>query len=116
MKVKITESQLTDIFKEVIKETDMCSCEENMLNESLSASDKSDIKTMVKREIKDFLDMNRSSDLEKKVEAIIKRKFKNDKDVEKYIVDITRNVLVQMYKTLFTKKGFWVNDLKNSSN
>ena len=70
---------------------------------------------MVKKEIKDFLDINRSSDLEKKVTDIIKKKFKTDKDIEKYIVDITRNVLVQLYKNLWTRRSFWSNDLKNSA-
>ena len=67
-------------------------------------------------EIKDFLDINRSSDLDKKVEDIVKKKFKNDKDLEKYVVDVTRNVLIQLYKTMYTRKGFWATDLKNSPN
>jgi hypothetical protein len=115
MKVKVTESQLATYFNEVIKEMDMCSCEESVLNEALTPTDKSDVKTMVKKEIKDFLDINRSSDLEKKVTDIIKKKFKTDKDIEKYVVDITRNVLVQLYKNLWTKRSFWSNDLKNSA-
>lgn len=117
MKVVVTESQLTKYFNDVIREMDMCSCEESgFLNESLTPSDKSDIKSMVKKEIKDFLDINRSSDLDKKVEDIIKKKFKNDKDIEKYLVDVIRNVLVQLYKTMYTRKGFWTADLKNSPN
>ena len=76
MKIKVTESQLTTYFNEVINEMDMCSCEEAVvLSEALTASDKSDIKSMVKKEIKDFLDINRSSDLDKKVEDIVKKKL-----------------------------------------
>lgn len=117
MKVKVTESQLTTYFNEVLKEMDMCSCEESVvLSEALSVADKSDIKSIVKKEIKDFLDINRSSDLDKKVGDIIKKKFKNDKDLEKYIVDVTRNVLIQLYKTMYTRKNFWTSDLKNSPN
>ena len=37
------------------------------------------------------------------------------KDLEKYLVDLTKNVLIQMYKNLYTRKSFWVSDLKNSS-
>jgi hypothetical protein len=117
MKIKVTESQLTTYFSEVISEMDTCPCEESVvLSEALTVGDKSDIKSMVKKEIKDFLDINRSSDLDKKVEDIIKKKFKNDKDIEKYIVDVTRNVLIQLYKTMYTRKGFWTADLKNSPN
>ena len=117
MKVKVTDSQLTTYFNEVLNEMEMCSCEESvMLSEALTVGDKSDIKSMVKKEIKDFLNINKSSDLDKKVEDIIKKKFKNDKDLEKYIVDVTRNVLIQLYKTMYTRKGFWTADLKNSPN
>ena len=70
----------------------------------------------IKKEIKDFLDINRSSDLDKKVEDIVKKKFKGDKDLEKYVVDVTRNVLIQLYKTMYTRRGFWSSDLKNSPN
>ena len=117
MKVKVTDSELNNYFNQVLNEMDMCSCEESvMLSEALTASDKSDIKSMIKKEIKDFLDINRSSDLDKKVEDIIKKKFKGDKDLEKYVVDVTRNVLIQLYKTMYTRKGFWSSDLKNSPN
>jgi hypothetical protein len=112
MKVKVTDSQLTSYFKEVLDEAEVCPCGE-IISEALTPTDKSDIKTMVKKEIKDFLDLNRSSDLEKKVGDIIKKKFKSDKEVEKYIVDITKNVLVQLYKSLWTKRNFWSGDLKN---
>jgi hypothetical protein len=41
---------------------------------------------------------------------------KDNKDFENKVVDITRNVLVQLYKQLWTRRSFWVNDLKNSAN
>ena len=115
MKIKITESEFNDYFKYELSDG-MCSHDDIILNESISTSDKSELKILIRKEIKDFLDINRSSDLERKIGDIIKRKFKNDKDIEKYIVDITRNVLVQLYKNLYTRKNFWANDLKNSSN
>ena len=51
MKVKVTESQLATYFNEVIKEMDMCSCEESVLNEALTPTDKSDVKTMVNKQL-----------------------------------------------------------------
>lgn len=105
MKLNLTEQELFDYFKEAF--------EPSLLNEELSSSDKNDIKSMVKKEIKDFLTLSRSIDFEKKVETIIKNKIKSDKDVEKYIVDVTRNVLVQLYKNLWLRRNFWSNDLKN---
>jgi hypothetical protein len=115
MKIKITEIQLTSYFKEVLEESESCYCGE-VISESLTPTDKSEIKSIVKKEIKDFLDLNRSGDLEKKVENIIKKRFKNDKDIEKHIIEITKNVLVQLYKSLWTKRHFWSSDLKNLPN
>ena len=114
MKVRLTESQLTAYFEEVMDTMEVCPCGE-IISEALTAADKNDIKTMVKKEIKDFLDLNRSADFEKKVEKIVKDTIKNNKEAEKHILDITKNVLIQLYKTLWVKKSFWINDLKNSS-
>jgi hypothetical protein len=87
----------------------------NDLNENLTQSDKSEISSIVKREIKDFLNLTRNIDFEKKVFDIVKDRIKSDKDIEKYVLEISRNVLVQLYKSLWLKKSFWVNDIKNSS-
>ena len=110
MKVKITESQLVSYFGEVITESD-----NGILNESLTQADKSDIKSLVKKEIKDFLENNRSAEFESKVSDIIRRKLKNDKENEKYLVELTKNVLIQLYKNLWTRRNFWSSDLKNSA-
>ena len=110
MKVTITEPQLKEYFRHAMSDNDS-----GIINESLTPTDKSDIKTLVKKEIKDFLENTRSIELENKVGEIIKNKIKNDKDVEKYLVDVTRNVLIQLYKNLWTRRNFWSNDLKNSS-
>jgi hypothetical protein len=50
------------------------------------------------------------------VNGMIKDYVKKDKELEKYFVEISKNVLVQLYKTLWTKKNFWTSDLKNSAN
>jgi hypothetical protein len=112
MKVKITESQLEQYFKESLVEMD----EKTPINEALSPSDKSDIKVMIKNEIKDFLNIARGSQFETKIKDIVKDMVKDNKDFENKVVDITRNVLVQLYKQLWTRRSFWVNDLKNSAN
>lgn len=109
MKLKITESQLDQYFKESLIEMD-----DKTINEALTATDKSDIKVLIKNEIKDFLSITRGSQFETKVMDIVKDTFKSNKDFENKIVEITRNVLVQLYKQLWTRRSFWVNDLKNS--
>jgi hypothetical protein len=62
------------------------------------------------------LEITRSSDLDKKIEDIVKKKIKSDKDIEKYMVEVIKNVTVQLYKTMWTRRNFWTSELKNSAN
>jgi hypothetical protein len=77
-----------------------------LIKEELKKSD-------VTKELKNYID---SKTFENKIEKIIKDRFKNDKDLEDKIVDITKNVLTQLYKTLWVKRTTWVNNLTNKSN
>ena len=54
MKIKITESQFNDFFKEAFEESELCPCGE-VITEALTQSDKNDIKTIVKNEIKSLI-------------------------------------------------------------
>jgi hypothetical protein len=69
---------------------------------------KADVKSEVEKVLK-------SVDLKDTIARIVKDKLKNDPELEKYIVDINRNVLTQLYKTLWTKRAFWSSSLKNSN-
>ncbi len=62
----------------------------------------------ITKEIKSFSD---SKSFKDNIGKIIKDKIKNDKEIEDQIVDITRNVITQLYKTLWTKRGFWRNEI-----
>jgi Na+/phosphate symporter len=108
MKVKVTDKQLTEWFSEVLEGKEV-------INESSNVT-KDDVKSIVKKEIKEFLGMTNTSDINEKVKKMVKEAIKNDKDLEKHMVDISKNVLIQMYKNLWTRRNFWSNDLKNSSN
>lgn len=76
------------------------------LNEEMNKSD-------VKSEVKKYMD---SSEFKSKVEKIVKDRIKNEKALEDKVVDITKNVLTQLYKQLWTKRAFWKNGLSNKSN
>jgi hypothetical protein len=76
-----------------------------ILNENLT-------KTDVSKEIKVYMDSNT---FKEKVEKIVKDRLKNEKELEDKIVDITKNVLTQLYKTLWVKRGMWRNELSNKS-
>jgi hypothetical protein len=83
----------------------MSSTIKNILKEDLTQSD-------VSKELKIYMDSN---EFKAKIEKIIKNKLKDDKDLEDKVVDITRNVLTQLYKTLWVKRGIWRNNLSNKS-
>lgn len=50
-----------------------------------------------------------------KVEKIVKDKLKNDKELEDKVVEISANVLTQLFKTLWVKRGSWRNNLSNKN-
>jgi hypothetical protein len=75
------------------------------INENLSKSD-------VSKEIKVYMD---SSEFKNKIEKIVKDRLKNEKELEDKVVDITKNVLTQLYKALWVKRGVWRNSLSNKS-
>jgi hypothetical protein len=73
-------------------------------------------KADVKREAdKRFEVKMNSSEFKSKVEKIVKDRIKNEKELEDRVVDITKNVITQLYKALWMKRGFWRNMLKNQS-
>lgn len=73
------------------------------LNEELTKSD-------VKDEVTNML---QSDALKDKVAKIVKDKIKHDPELERFMVDISKNVLSQLYKALWTKRSFWQSNLKN---
>lgn len=69
-------------------------------------------KSDVTKSVKTYLDSN---EFNKKIEKIVKDRLKNDKALEDKVVEITKNVLTQLYKTLWVKRGVWINNLSNKS-
>ena len=67
----------------------------------------------IKKELSVYL---KSKDFEDKINKIVKDKIKTDKALEDKVVEITKNVLTQLYKTLWTKRNFWKSNLNNKSN
>jgi len=75
------------------------------INEELKKSD-------VDKAIKVYMD---STEFKVKIEKIVKDRLKNEKELEDKVVEITKNVLTQLYKTLWVKRGFWKSNLSNKS-
>jgi len=70
-------------------------------------------KSDVDKSVKSFID---TAEFKTKIEKIVKDRIKNEKELEDKVVEITKNVITQLYKTLWTKRSFWANNLSNKSN
>jgi hypothetical protein len=57
-----------------------------------------------------------TNEFKSKIEKIVKDRIKNEKELEDKVVEITKNVITQLYKTLWTKRTFWSNNISNKSN
>ena len=68
------------------------------------------VKSDLEREFKKFIN---SSELKNKINEIVLQMVKNNKSVEDKVIDISSNVLIQLYKSLWNKRSFWVSQLKN---
>jgi len=78
----------------------------NIIKEELS-------KTDVNKQFKGYID---STEFKNKIEKIVKEKLKNEKELEDKVVEITKNVLTQLYKTLWIKRNTWIDNLSNKNN
>lgn len=76
------------------------------LNEELKKSD-------INSEIDKFLNSNKLKD---KITQVTKDRIRNEKMLEDKIVEISSNVLTQLFKTFWVKRNFWKNQLSNKAN
>lgn len=75
------------------------------INEELTDSD-------VKKQISLNMDSKAFKDA---VDKIVAARMKNNPELEDKVVEISRNVLTQLFKTLWVKRGVWRNNLSNKS-
>jgi hypothetical protein len=76
---------------------------------ALSNEDKKEIERITKKEIKDFMD---STQAQKIVIKVIQNEL-GTKRIDDKIVDLSTKVVVELFKTLWTRKSFWEGPLKN---
>jgi hypothetical protein len=72
------------------------------------ALDKADVKDQV-------INILGTAELQKKIEKMVADKIKGDKGLEDKMVEISRNVLTQLFKALWTKRSFWKSGLSNKA-
>ena len=78
---------------------------------AFSSTDKKEIETIVKKEIKDFLDTTQAHNI---VIKVIKKELGlGSKEIDDKIVDLSTKVVVELFKTLWQRKSFWETSLKS---
>ena len=76
---------------------------------ALSNDDKKEIEKIAKKEIKDFLDTTTAHET---VMKIIQKEL-GSKKIDDKIVELSTKVVVELFKTLWQRKGFWESALKS---
>jgi hypothetical protein len=83
-----------------------------IITEELTSADKSDIKDIFKTEFEKKL---KSSEFKTAVNDIVTKQIGSDKKTKKEIAKITQKVIVKLYKTFWTRRSFWSNNLEDVS-
>lgn len=76
---------------------------------ALTDQDKKEIERIAKKEVKDFLDTTQAH---AQVIKVIQKEL-GTKNIDDKIVDLATKVVVELFKTLWTRKSFWESGLKN---
>lgn len=76
---------------------------------ALTPQDKKDIENIAKKEIRDFMNSTQATKL---VVKMIQDEL-GTKKIDDKIVDLSTKVVVELFKTLWQRKGFWESALKN---
>lgn len=76
---------------------------------ALNNSDVKEIEKIVKKEVKSFLN---TTDAHNIVIKLIQKEIGTRKFDQK-VIDMATKVVVELFKTLWTKKSFWEGSLKN---
>lgn len=85
-----------------------------ILREELTASDETRIKKLARDEFDKMIKKHlSSSQLETKVKELVLKNLKKDKPTQREVAAITKEVILKLYKVLWTRKNFWSNNLES---
>lgn len=80
---------------------------------SLTSSEKKEIETMVRKEIREFLGTNTIKQFEDKLLDLIAKEIKRG-NLEGDIKDIVIKIFREFYQFMWTQRGYWEPRLKNA--
>jgi hypothetical protein len=76
---------------------------------AITSSDRNEIATIVRKEMKAFMDTTQAQNT---VLKIIQKEMGGRK-IDERMVDLATKVVVELFKTLWQRKSFWESSLKN---
>jgi hypothetical protein len=85
-----------------------------ILREELTSSDEARIKKLARDEFDKSIKKHlSSSQFESKIKELVIKNLKKDKPTQKEVASITKEVIIKLYKILWTRKSFWSSNLEN---
>lgn len=81
---------------------------------ALTASDKREIETMIKKEVKDFLGSNTIKQFENKLMDIMANELNNRSKLNTNVKDIVIKVFREFYYYMWSQRSSWEPKLKNA--
>ena len=76
---------------------------------ALTSTDKNEIQSIARKEMKAFMDSTQAHNI---VIKVIQNELGTRK-IDDKIIDLSTKVVVELFKTLWQRKGFWESALKN---
>lgn len=81
---------------------------------ALTATDKKEIETIVRKEIKDFIGQNTMKQFETKLVDEIRKEMKRNGKIEADIKDIVLRMLTEFYGHLYQQRTQWQSRIKGA--
>lgn len=76
---------------------------------ALSETDKREIERIARKEMKNFLETTQAQSI---VIKVIQKELGTRK-IDDKIIDLSSKVVVELFKTLWQRKGFWESSIRN---
>ena len=80
---------------------------------ALTSTDKKEIETMIRKEIKDFIGSNTMKQYEEKLITILSKEITKGK-IQGDVKDLVIRVFREFYNFMWTQRGYWEPRLKNA--
>lgn len=75
---------------------------------ALTQSDKNEIKSIIKSELRDFLNTNQT---QSEIIRIVKKEM-GARDINEKVVELASKVVSELFKTMWQRKSFWEDTIK----